>query len=309
MKASKKNYLIKIENWKGKLGNKTSPKGHVRMGRELADYAKRAGMKGIMHSDELPAYGIDSGETNQIKRKLKCKENDAFILIFGEEKKVENAMNLVIERIKTKGVPAEVRKVTPENLTKYLRPMPGASRMYPETDIAPFQISGINVSKPETLDEREKNLPLNDEESKQLVNRELDGKFKYLNGKYEIPKLISRILLHTLPQLKDEGENISMEDLEKVLDLFKDGVLVKEGIPNALIQSSNSEEIKITSGNIDGEIHKFIDDLIKDRGQFIKERGMGSVGALMGPVMSEFRGKMDGSDINKILMKKIKEIL
>ena len=32
---------------------------------------------------------------------------------------------------------------------------------------------------------------------------------------------------------------------------------------------------------------------------------MGAVGALMGPVMSEFRGKMDGGDINKILVKKI----
>ena len=300
---------LRIDDWKGILGNKNSPKNHVRMGKELADYAKRAGMNGIMHSDELPAYGIDGDETNRIKRKLKCKENDAFILIFGEEKKVKNAMNLMIERIRTKGVPAEVRKVTPENLTKYLRPMPGASRMYPETDIAPFQISGINVSKPKTLDEREKNLPLNDEESKQLVNRELDEKFNYLNDKYEIPKLISRILLHTLPQLKDEGENISMGDLEKVLDLFKDGVLVKEGIPNALIQSSNNEEIKINSGNIDDEVSEFIDDLIKDKVQFIKERGMGAVGALMGPVMSEFRGKMDGGDINKILMKKIEEIL
>ena len=300
---------LRIDDWKGILGNKNSPKNHVRMGKELADYAKRAGMNGIMHSDELPAYGIDGDETNRIKRKLKCKENDAFILIFGEEKKVKNAMNLMIERIRTKGVPAEVRKVTPENLTKYLRPMPGASRMYPETDIAPFQISGINVSKPKTLDEREKNLPLNDEESKQLVNRELDEKFNYLNDKYEIPKLISRILLHTLPQLKDEGENISMGDLEKVLDLFKDGVLVKEGIPYALIQSSNNEEIKINSGNIDDEVSEFIDDLIKDKVQFIKERGMGAVGALMGPVMSEFRGKMDGGDINKILMKKIEEIL
>ena len=42
---------------------------------------------------------------------------------------------------------------------------------------------------------------------------------------------------------------------------------------------------------------------------FIKERGMGAVGALMGPVMSEFKGKMDGGDINKLLMEKIKEIL
>ena len=54
---------------------------------------------------------------------------------------------------------------------------------------------------------------------------------------------------------------------------------------------------------------KLLKDLIKEREQFIKERGIGAVGALMGPVMSEFRGKMDGGDINKILMKKIKEIL
>ena len=42
---------------------------------------------------------------------------------------------------------------------------------------------------------------------------------------------------------------------------------------------------------------------------FIKERGMKAVGALMGPVMSEFRGKMDGGDINKLLIEKIKEIV
>ena len=300
---------LKIDNWKGILGNKNSPNNHVRMGKELANYAKRAGMKGIMHSDELPAYGIGDDETNKIKRTLKCKENDAFILMFGEEKKVENAMNLVIERIKTNGVPAEVRKVTPENLTTYLRPMPGASRMYPETDIAPLKISNIKVPKPETLDEREKNLPLNDEESKQLVNRDLDEQFNYLNNRYEQPKLISRILLHTLPQLKDNGKSIIISDLEKVLDLFKDGKLVKEGISNALIQSSNNEEIQINSGNVHNEVQEFVDNLIKDREKFIRERGMGAVGALMGPVMSEFRGKMDGGDINKMLMKKIKELL
>ena len=65
---------LMIDKWKGILGNKNSPENHVRMGKELADYAKRAGMKGIMHSDELPAYGIDGDETDLIKRKLKCKE-------------------------------------------------------------------------------------------------------------------------------------------------------------------------------------------------------------------------------------------
>ncbi|MEC8671550.1 MAG: Glu-tRNA(Gln) amidotransferase subunit GatE [Candidatus Thermoplasmatota archaeon] len=300
---------LKIENWNGILGNKDSPEGHVRMGRELADYAKRSGLKGIMHSDELPAYGIDNQETENIKLSLGCNDNDAFILIFGREKITKNAMEIIVERINTKGVPKEVRKVTPENLTRYLRPMPGASRMYPETDIAPFKLTNLNVRKPKTLDEREKDLPLNEEESKQLVNNELDEQFNILNKKFDLPKLLSRILLHTLPQLKNEGETISDSDLEKVLILFQKGAIVKEGIPKALVQSSRNEEIQVNSDNIEVELEDFIVSLVSDKKEFIKEKGMGAVGALMGPVMSKFRGKMDGGDINKVLMEKVKEIL
>ena len=300
---------LKIHRWNGILGTKKSPENHVRMGRELSDYAKRAGMKGIMHSDELPDYGISINETNSIKSKLECNEDDAFILIFGKEKMVRNAMEIVIERIKTQGVPKEVRKVTPQNLTRYLRPMPGASRMYPETDIAPLKINNIKVSKPKTLDQRENELPLNKEESKQLVSRNLDKQFNNLNQKYNIPQLVSRILLHILPQLKAEGETICNDDVDKVMNLFVEGAIVKEGIPNALIQSSNNEEIKTNSGNIDNEVNEFIDHLISEKEEFIKENGMRAVGALMGPVMSEFRGKMDGGDINKLLMEKIKEKL
>ena len=300
---------LKIENWNGILGTKKSPSNHLRMGKELSDYAKRAGIKGIMHSDELPDYGIALQETKNIKNKLNCKENDAFVLIFGKEDKTRNAMNFVIERIKTTGVPKEVRKVTPDNLTRFLRPMPGASRMYPETDIAPLKINKIKVSIPKTLDERENDLPLNNEESKQLVNRNLDGQFNNLNKKYEVPKLISRILLHTLPQLRDEGKNITINDIEKVLDLFKKELIVKEGISRALIQSSQGKDIEINSGNIEKEVKEFIEDLVKNKENFIKERGMGAVGALMGPVMSKFRGKMDGGNINKLLMERIMEII
>ena len=300
---------LKIENWNGILGNEDSPKGHVRMGRELADYAKRAGLKGIMHSDELPAYGIDNEETKNIKLSLGCNDNDAFILIFGKEKITEKAMEIIIERINTKGVPKEVRKVTPENLTRYMRPMPGASRMYPETDIAPFKLTNLNVRKPKTLDEREKDLPLNEEESKQLVSNDLDEQFNILNRKFDLPKLLSRILLHTLPQLKDEGETISNSDLEKVLILFQEGVIVKEGISKALVQSSRNEEIQVNNDNVEVELEDFIVSLVREKKEFIKERGMGAVGALMGPVMSKFRGKMDGGDINKVLMEKVKEIL
>ena len=75
------------------------------------------------------------------------------------------------------GAPKEVRRVTPEGNTRFLRPMPGSSRMYPETDIPPMTLNKINVDIPKTLDEREKMLPLNEEESKQIVSRNLDENF------------------------------------------------------------------------------------------------------------------------------------
>ena len=117
------------------------------------------------------------------------------------------------------------------------------------------------------------------------------------------------MLLHTLPQLKEEGKNISKYDIEKVLGLFKKGNIVKEGIPNALVQSNNNEDIEINNENIENDVREFINKLVKEKETFIKERGIGAVGALMGPVMSEYRGKMDGGAINKLLIEKIKEIV
>ena len=298
----------KLAGWKEKLGTKKSPEGHIRMGRELADYAKKAGVQGLMHSDELPAYDISSVETNNLHQLLECKENDAFVLIFGEKKIVEDAIRRVIERIEIDGVPKEVRRVTPEGLTRFLRPMPGASRMYPETDIPPIKLTNIKVKAPKTLDQREKEMPLNDEESKQIVSRNLDYKFRNFMKYYGEAKTISRLLLHTLPNLKSKnGKIIKEEAIIKVLELVKEGKIAKEGIEGALIRANSGKDIKIKNENIEEDVVKFIDKLINDKLDFIRQRGMEAIGPLMGPVMSEFRGKMDGAKINALLIKKIKE--
>ena len=298
----------KLVGWKGILGTNKSEKNHVRMGRELADYAKKAGVKGLMHSDELPAYGISEKETGKLHEILDCQDKDAFILIFGEENMAKDAIQRVIERVKTTGVPKEVRRVTPENLTRYIRPMPGASRMYPETDIPPLKLNNIQIIIPKTLDEREKLLPLNNEESKQMVSRNLDQRFKLLMKHSEDAKIVSRVLLHTLPNIASKNlPIISDDEIITVLDLLKESRISKEGIENALIQLITGQEIQLGSENIEDEVKNFIDLLIKEKNNFIKERGMAAIGPLMGPVMTEFRGKIDGAKINALLMDKIKE--
>ena len=298
----------KLPGWKNNLGTKESPPGHVRMGQELSDYAKKAGVKGLMHSDELPAYGISYKETENVRKLLKCKKNDAFALIFGNKHTAEDAMNRIINRASVNGVPKEVRKVTPEGGTRFLRPMPGASRMYPETDIPPMTLNNIAVEIPKTLDQREIDLPLNSEESKQIVSSNLDKEFYDLIKIYDNPKIISRLLLHTLPNLKDSKNKIIENDaIIHVLKLVKEDKIAKEGIEIALIQSNEGKEIELKNERIETDVNEFIRELIDEKIEFIKERGMGAIGPLMGPVMSRFRGKMDGSKINELLMKEIKE--
>ena len=307
---SKRKFAIacKLIGWKGTLGTKESEKNHVRMGRELADYAIKAGVKGLMHSDELPAYGISEKETAKLHEILECQDNDAFVLIFGEETMAKDAIHRVIERVKTAGVPKEVRRVTPENLTRYIRPMPGASRMYPETDIPPLKLKGIQVTVPKTLDEREKLLPLNDEESKQMVSRNLDKRFKSLMKYCDDPKIISRVLLHTLANINSKGlPSISDIDIATVLDLVSKERISKEGIEEALIQITSGQEIQLGSENIEEDVKNYIDALIEEKIEFVREKGMSAIGPLMGPVMSEFRGKIDGAKINALLMNRIKK--
>ena len=220
----------------------------------------------------------------------------------------ESALDNVIQRVKFHGVPQEVRRVTPKGLTRYLRPMPGASRMYPETDIAPVNLRNFDVVLPKTLDQRESELPLNDEESKQMVARNLDLRFHILMEQIEDPKNISRVLLHTLPNLSSTGHIFVTDDnILQVLSLVKDGKIAKEGIENALVQASMGDEIEIGSDNIDDEVELLIDNLVKKKMDFVKDKGMDAVGPLMGLVMSEFRGKMDGAKINALLIRRIEQ--
>ena len=94
----------------------------------------------------------------------------------------------------------------------------------------------------------------------------------------------------------------------KIINLLKENKIAKEGVEIALIQNSKGEKIELKSENIESEVEEFIDVLIKEKIDFVKERGMEAIGPLMGPVMSEFRGKMDGAKINELLISKIKEI-
>ena len=79
--------------------------------------------------------------------------DDAFLIIAGEKISVKFAIDSIINRIELakNGPPAETRAATQNGDTIFLRPRPGASRMYPETDIPTVKVTDDELIKVRTL--------------------------------------------------------------------------------------------------------------------------------------------------------------
>ncbi|MGC9133183.1 MAG: GAD domain-containing protein [Nanopusillaceae archaeon] len=128
-------YGIKLEKLKGLIGFEILP--NRRIGTELSDIAKRFGLGGILHSDELPGYGISNEEVEKIKEKLNCNDNDGYVLLISPNYEIsKKVFSLIINRINEMiiGVPKDTRQANEDGTTSFLRPQPGSERMYPETD-------------------------------------------------------------------------------------------------------------------------------------------------------------------------------
>ncbi|MBT4794345.1 MAG: Glu-tRNA(Gln) amidotransferase subunit GatE [Euryarchaeota archaeon] len=157
---------LKLQGFAGKIGTKELDENGAqmpRLGRELASSAKQAGVAGIFHSDELPAYGITSEDVDVVRNELQLSDSDAFILCVAPKWQAELALESVLLRARRAfhRIPGEVRNVVirkgaPEDgTTTAMRPLPSGARMYPETDI---QVLNLELDR---WDKIQSNLPMN----------------------------------------------------------------------------------------------------------------------------------------------------
>jgi len=318
-------YGMRVKGFSGVLGRELQP--GRRFGTELADYAKVfGGVKGILHGDELPGYGIGKEEVSKIKELLGCLEGDSFVLVLGKEDAAKLALDSVRERLKQalRGVPNETRRALPDGNTAFMRPMPGSARMYPETDIMPVNVSPVL--------ERIKELPPMPEDLvRELVEKydlteELaweifdDGKVDLFVklSEYGVPtRFLASMLVSMVRSLKREGEpveNLRDEHFEEVARLLGEGLLAKEAVPEVLRSlsrgeySSAEEYVRTHRMSVD-ELDKIIEQVLEMLSSKVKERGERAYGMIMGEVMREVRGKIDGSIVSKRVREKLEEFL
>jgi len=292
------------------------------LGKELAEFVQAFGIEGIIHSDEdLAKYKL-AQDFLKIKEFLKVKESDAVILI-GEEKtqgKVAEELLKKINKILEVGVEKETRKADEFGATIFTRPLPGAARLYPETDVKPILL------KKEFLEELKKNLPepwtkkyerfkkkykLSDELAKPLLESKYFDLFEKIVQKYKVnPSLVANTFVNTLKDLKRrekvEIERLSEKHFFELFEALAKKEIVKEAIPEIL--KYLAQYPGETVANVIKELNLFpisVAEVKKIASEIISQPGM-SYEKAVGIVMSKVRGRIEAQvvmDIVKKLMK------
>lgn len=321
---------IKIKNFSGMFSY--SPYENIRLGKELGQLVRFFGIGGIFHSDELPNYGIENSDIEKIKNSIKYNENDGFLIIAGNDSKVKYAIDSIINRISDaiNGVPAETRMVTQTGETIFLRPRPGASRMYPETDIPPIivtedEIKCVEKNIPKSWDESLSGLQKKYQLNSQLAEQIFDSQYlelfeKISSDKNSPPNFVASVFCSTIRNLERQGLDPNLlknDEIVKVFEFLNKGKISKESIEIIFeqIMSGKTKSIedaiqKLSIGTLnDVELTKIIDEIVLKNIELVKKQGSHSVGSLMGIAMKSLRGKASGEKINQLLQKKINDVL
>jgi glutamyl-tRNA(Gln) amidotransferase subunit E len=319
---------IRAPGFDGMIGFEPYP--DIRIGKELGKLVRFYDLDGVFHSDELPNYGITEQEVAAVKSKLQAGGSDAFVIVGGPKDRVGFASDAIIRRLQAaaNGVPAETRAATPDGKTVFLRPRPGAARMYPETDIPTIPVTetmlkALSGKVPRSWDEIVDSLVqkynLNKKLASQIFDSDYLGVFEEIGGMTKVqPTFVASKLTEDLISLQRQGLDASVLTDGVIKDVFARldaGAIAKESV-NIIFEKLMKNEAKTVDEAIsatgvssisDEELGKGLDRIINDNMAVVKEKGMSALSTLMGRAMAEYRGKADGQKINAMLKDKMQK--
>jgi len=235
---------------------------------------------------------------------------------------IAKVIELEVKRqLELKKVEEETRAALPNGTTRYLRPLPGAARLYPETDVTPIIISKEylkeikkNLPEPWTkkLSRFKKKLKLSNELAKQILRSDYLEIFeKIVERKKVEPSVVANTFVSTLKDLKKryriKVENLKEEHFLEIFDALARKKIMKEAIPDVLkflarkpekslkdaIKQLNLKPIKKS------ELKKIVKEILEIPGLTFEKA--------FGIVMSKVRGRADPNTVRKVVKKYFKK--
>jgi glutamyl-tRNA(Gln) amidotransferase subunit E len=293
--------------FKGFFGYEVNP--NRRFGTEISDRIKVLGLNGLIHTDEnLEKYAI-SEIVHKIYHHLGLGSEDGMIFIVGSDDKCLLAFKKIDETIKyflEHGLSKEVRNAKDDGTSQFLRPMPGGSRMYPETDIPIIYPNTNGIVMPELLKDKierfVKEYTIPKQVAKELV---LEPNFELFVKKY--PQIKAVTIAEALDSmLKDIKTRYNLEVLpsdsqyDQIFSKLNTGDIAKEAVFEILLAIAKKEQ----GESIDfSKYQANEDELIEFITKTISEKPNLNTNAVMGLVMKEYRGKYSGQKILEMIKK------
>ncbi|MFH1650235.1 MAG: Glu-tRNA(Gln) amidotransferase subunit GatE [Candidatus Woesearchaeota archaeon] len=291
-----------------------------RLGIPLLEIATAPDIKTPIEAQECAAFlGMVLRSTGACKRGIGSIRQDLNMSIKGGNrieikgfqdlrsipKVLDNEIARQIEVLKSgQKIESHVRKAEPDGSTSFLRPMPGAARMYPETDVPTFIPDIKHITTPKLMTEEANEL----EEmgiskdiaaiitKKEIPIREILAKYPSVD-----PGFIAEVLVSFPKELKRRYD-VQVEDMLSLaaepLQKLDAGKITKEAVIEVIALKAQGKNVNWSS--FEPLDSKAVDNIVKT----IVDNNPGApTGMLMGIAMKELRGKVDGKKVMDLLQK------
>ncbi|MBQ3851049.1 MAG: Glu-tRNA(Gln) amidotransferase subunit GatE [Bacteroidales bacterium] len=249
IKRGEKVYIVNLPQFAGLLSHFTQP-GHPFYS-EFADRLKVIAClerPNMATSEDLEDV-VSRSVFEKAAKALNAGDNDAQIIFWGPEDDVKTALETIEERalMAFDGVPQETRKVLPNGTTIFERVLPGADRMYPDTDSAPIPLTNDYIEElrkniPESIADRYAQLDswgVPKDCYKYIFTYNFFPLIKRIVNELDVcPKFIGTFFGHRLKYLNGQYGNIPFYT-DRIYDLF--AFLKQEGIDKAIARDMLEE--------------------------------------------------------------------
>jgi len=274
----------------------------------------------MIHSDSK-GDTITSSEWQKVKKFTSAKEEDTIVLVWGSEEDTATAVNEIIIRAKeaTIGIPSETRQALSDGTNGFERILPGADRMYPDTDLPPKQIPDERIKEirsrvPEHFWDREKwyrELKIPADTIGELSISPFAGLFKKSVKEWNINPVFAAVLLVQFPKrLRKKGYDVEIlneEIFSKIISAYKANKITRDGILSLL---ENVISLGVFFDELlplpcsDNELDKTFEESkgnLKTIRLYKKEN---RTKVLMGLTMNKLRGRVPGKDVHSYIESK-----
>lgn len=283
-KSGKSIFCSSASNLSGLLN-----KGSHRVGKDLSDIAKAYGLGGILHTDELPAFGISPEEVDALKGEFKPVKDDALVLIVCTRERADKLAGAFTSRMEKLSALdfSETRGPQEDGTTKFLRPLPGKERMYPETDVPLFSVSREMSERiagfvPRSEDEIAGNLvsdfSISMQEARTIASNFQVDEFMEFCRITGDGKLSGRLLLQTVPEMeKKYGRKFDSIELKKLLEISANNSWTRNVLENAMeIMLSGNSDAKASSKQVmeasisEDELRTLVESIVAELDEKVK---------------------------------------